>query len=223
LHLIEQTFAELSCSWPLLKLRVEETAAAESEAGKYAESLKAAAAAARSKLLLHHAEDIADLAQFLREEAGVSRTTAAAAATEAVAMKITTAKKMAKLLLVRKAFELSSLGLDEDDQEDVEIALRKLLQMQESGNKIPHSRNVSTTPATVSSPLKAMEPLPYPAAEPAYESPPTLKPIASSGRVVNNSSSNALAAALPNMPAHKSLALDPAIFKEVIFLHFFGF
>lgn len=217
---IIETFAELDCSWELLDRRLHETLAAEDEARKYAESLKTEAGRQRQKMVLEHQEDIDDMTDFLKAEGGLSKTIARKAATEAVVMKMTTPKKMAKLWL-RQAFELAALGIDDDDQEDVEIALRKLVE----------DNNLSTSvPSRGSSPLRSMTPAVHPAViangnnnnnsgistraqttdQKSSSSPqlatPTFQPNNNNNNKYKNSNTGIRAAAL---------SLDPAIFQEV--------
>jgi glucan-binding YG repeat protein len=156
---IIEVLADEDTTWERLAVRVFETQALEEEARKLAERLKTDAGKKRQKMILEHAEDIDELAQFFREKAGLSKTNSRNAATEAVLKNISTAKKLAKNW-ARKQLNLAELGLDSDDIEEVEHALQAIINsggvdpmaqsMQSMTSYLPQQSNKSLQPAAQS-------------------------------------------------------------------------
>ena len=121
-----EEFADNGCSWNKLQERVFQTLAAEEEAKILAERLKTEQGRDRQKKILEHAEDIEEMTDFFRKDCNLSRTNARRAATECVMKNICTPKKLAKVW-ARNDLDLEKqLHLDEDDAEDVAIALKNL-------------------------------------------------------------------------------------------------
>jgi hypothetical protein len=117
--------ATLKTSWRRLDEIILETAAREKARAELEERLRTEEGLKRQSTILEHAEDIEELADFLHV-AGLSKSTAKRAATELVLRNISTPKKLAKLWS-RQQVALAELGIDADDIEELEAALRQLL------------------------------------------------------------------------------------------------
>ena len=115
----------LKTSWKQLDEIILETAAREKARAEMEVRLRTEEGMKRQNTILEHSEDIEELADFLHV-AGLSKSNAKRVATELVLRNISTPKKMAKLW-ARQQVVLSELGIDADDAEEVEAALRQLL------------------------------------------------------------------------------------------------
>jgi hypothetical protein len=131
---VDALLTKNNTSWDDLNLRVFETLAAEEEARILKEKLYTNTGRDRHRAILEHAEDIDDMAMFIRS-AGIGKVAARKAATEAVLQKLTTSKKMSKVWQ-RDKIDLKFLGLDNDDQEELELALKQIIFMDERNSPI---------------------------------------------------------------------------------------
>ncbi len=72
------------------------------------------------------AEDLEEMINFFKSTCSLSHLAARTAASESIARRISTPKKLAKIW-GRQSLQLSDLQLDEDDAEEVAVALRVIL------------------------------------------------------------------------------------------------
>jgi len=92
-----EIFAHNRTSWDQLDVRVFESLAAEEEARVAADRAKTEEGRERQRIILEQSEDIDEMFSFF-VKAGIGKSTSRKAAIEAVVRKLTTAKKMAKVL-----------------------------------------------------------------------------------------------------------------------------
>jgi hypothetical protein len=117
--------ATLKTSWKHLDEIIMETMAREKARAELEVRLRTEEGLKRQNTILEHSEDIEELADFLHV-AGLSKSSAKRVATELVLRNISTPKKLAKLW-ARQQVALADFGIDADDAEELEAALRQLL------------------------------------------------------------------------------------------------
>ena len=119
--------SSLKTSWAQLDDIIRETAARELAQAELEERMRTAEGMKRQQTILEHAEDIEEMADFLHDEGGLSRTQAKRVGTECVLRNISTPKKLAKIWNRQHISLAQDFKIDEDDLEEVEGALQKIL------------------------------------------------------------------------------------------------
>lgn len=117
--------ASLKTSWRHLDEIIKETVLRHKKRAELEEELRTASGLERQQKILDHAEDIDEMADFLHT-AGLSKTTAKRVAVECVLKLISTPKKLAKIWQ-RQQISWKDFQIDDDDIEELESALQRLL------------------------------------------------------------------------------------------------
>jgi hypothetical protein len=117
---------ELETSWNEIDEIIEETKEREAQHQIEVEEMKTKEGLQRQKLIVEHAEDIQDMANFLFQS-NLSKVTAKRVATDLVLKQIATPKKLAKVWSRKQISLVNDLKLDTDDVEELEQALQVVL------------------------------------------------------------------------------------------------
>jgi hypothetical protein len=126
LNLID-IMVRLNTSWEKLDIIIKETKFREEDRLAYEKRLKTEEGLKRQQSILDHAEDIEEMTEFFRTQCGLSRLIAKRTATEVLLKNISTPKKLAKIWQRNQVKLIEDFGLDRYDAEEVENALRNLL------------------------------------------------------------------------------------------------
>jgi hypothetical protein len=120
-----EVFAYANTSWDLLNIRIFEDNEIAKSVLEAAERLKTEEGRERQAKIIEQKEDIDVMAAFMYE-AGISKVMSKKGSIESILLNLATPQKLAKIWQ-KGQVELSALGLDADDCEDLQIALEKLL------------------------------------------------------------------------------------------------
>lgn len=120
-----EVFAYANTSWDLLNIRIFEDTEIAKAVLEAAERLKTEEGRQRQAKIIEAKEDIDVMAAFMYE-AGISKVMSKKGSIEAILLNLATPAKLAKIW-EKGQVELSALGLDSDDCEDLQVALEKLL------------------------------------------------------------------------------------------------
>eukprot|EP01038_Epipyxis_sp_PR26KG_P008891 gene8891-11991_t len=140
----------LKASWERVDLIIKETLDRERERELLQERVRTEEGLLRQQTIIDHGEDIEEMSQFMHDKVGLSKIISRKAATESILRKISTPKKLAKIWN-RGEIRLQDLGIDKDDIEELEDALKKLL-LESSTNNLS-----SASFAGVMSPIRSMD------------------------------------------------------------------